>query len=81
MSDYHYAAWVVLDLRLLVFVLLISGFVTLGLVVLFFRGRRWHEWVTASISIFFVMTVLAVFIFNRVAAYPVFLIEDIFPFP
>lgn len=81
MSSHHYAAWVVFDLRLLVFVILISLFLTLGIVALFFRGRRWHEYVTAFVSIFVLVLLICLLIFNRIANYPVFLIEDVFVFP
>ena len=81
MSGHHYAAWVVFDLRLMIFVLLISGFMTLGVVALFFRGKRWHEYATAFISIFFAVLVVTILVFNQVASYPVFLIEDVFQFP
>lgn len=81
MSQHHYAAWVVVDLRLMIFVTLISLFMTLGIVALFFRGRRWHEYVTASVSIFVAVLVVTVIVFNSIANYPVFLIEDVFQFP
>ena len=64
-----------------IFVLLISIFMTMGVVALFFRGKRWHEYVTAYLSIFTLVFVLTVVIFNQVANYPVFLIEDVFQFP
>jgi len=81
MTTHHYAAWVVCDLRLLIFVVLISLFLTLGVVALVFKGRRWHEYVTASVSIFLVVLIVTVVIFNGIAGYPVFLIEDVFRFP
>ena len=81
MSQHHYAAWVVIDLRLTIFVTLISLFMTLGIVALFFRGRRWHEYVTAFVSLFLVILVITVLVFNSIANYPVFLVEDVFRFP
>ncbi len=81
MNSHHYAAWLVFDLRLLVFVILISLFLTLGIVALFFRGRRWHEYATAFVSIFVLVLLICVLIFNKIAGYPVFLIEDVFVFP
>lgn len=81
MSTHHYAAWVVFDLRLLIFVVLISLFLTLGIVALSFKGRRWHEYLTAFVSIFIFVLIVSVLIFNKVAGYPVFLIEDVFQFP
>ena len=79
--DSYYAGWLVWDARLLSFVILISVFLTLGIVALAFRGRRWHEYVTAFVSIFVTVLVLTVFVFNHIADYPVFLLEDVFPFP
>ena len=82
MSNGHtYAGWFVVDVRLLGFVLLISAFLTLGIIALFFRGRRWHEYVTGFVTIFIAVLVVSVLVFNRIASYPVFLIEAMFPFP
>ena len=77
----HYAAWLVFDLRLLIFVVLISLFLTLGIIALFFRGRRWHEYLTAFVSIYIAMLIVTILIFNGIASYPVFLVEDVFAFP
>jgi len=81
MTQHHYAAWVVFDLRLLVFVVLISVFLSLGIVALAFRGRRWHEYVTAYISVFIAVLLITILVFNAIASYPVFLIEEVFQFP
>ena len=81
MSSYHYAAWVVFDLRLFIFVALISLFLSLGIVALFFRGRAWHEYLTAFIGIFVLIVVVTVLVFNHIAGYPVFRVEDVFQFP
>jgi hypothetical protein len=81
LSEHHYAAWIVFDLRLLTFVCLISLFLAIGTVALLFRGKQWHDYVAAFISIFFAIFLLTVLIFNGIASYPVFLIEDIFQFP
>ena len=61
--------------------MLISLFLTLGIVALSFKGRRWHEYLTAFVSIFIFVLIVSVLIFNKVAGYPVFLIEDVFQFP
>jgi hypothetical protein len=81
MNSYHYAAWVVFDLRLFAFVSLISLFLSLGVVALFFKGRNWHEYLTAFVGVFVLVLVVTVFVFNQIAAYPVFLVEDVFQFP
>ncbi|MFT7620859.1 MAG: hypothetical protein ACI9WU_000018 [Myxococcota bacterium] len=77
----HYAAWVAFDLRLLIFVFLISLFLTLGIVALSFKGKRWHEYVTAFVSIFLVVLTVTILVFNNIAGYPVFIIEQVFQFP
>ncbi len=81
MNSYHYAAWVVFDLRLLAFVSLISLFLSLGVVALFFRGRAWHEYLTAFFGVFALVLAITILVFNQIAAYPVFLVEDVFQFP
>jgi len=78
--DSYYAGWLVWDAKLLGFVMLISLFFTLGVVALVFRGRRWHEYVTAFVSIYAMVLVTTVLVFNCLAEYPVFLFEDVFPF-
>ena len=81
MSEHRYAGWFVLDVRLLAFVVLISVFLTLGILALFFRGRRWHEYATAFVGIFLLVLAVTLLVFNRILSYPVFAIEDLFPFP
>ncbi len=81
MSTHHYAGWFVFDLRLLIFVTLISLFLTMGIVALAFKGKKWHEYLTAFVSIFFGVLILTVIVFNNIAGYPVFLIEQVFEFP
>ena len=81
MSGYTYDGWFVVDVRLLIFVVLISLFMTLGILALVFRGRRWHEYVTAFVSIFILVLGVTVLVFNQIASYPVFMIEEVFPFP
>ena len=81
MSPHTYAGWFVIDLRLFVFVTLISLFTSLGLLALFFQGKHWHEYVTAFVSLFLLVMCISILVFNQLASYPVFLIEDVFPFP
>ena len=84
MSDshpYHYAAWVVLDLRLLIFVVMIALFMTSGLLAIVFRGRRWHEYVSMGVTVYLGLLSLLIVVFNVVASYPIFRIEAFFRFP
>ncbi len=81
MSQNLYAGWIVLDLRLLVFILLISLFLTVSVLTLFVRGRRWHEYVSLSIALYAIAFTLILIVFNLIAKYPVFRVEALFPFP
>ena len=80
-NSHVYAGWFVVDLRLLGFVTLVSAFLTLGLVALLRRAKRWHEYATAFVTIFIVVMILSILVFNRVARYPVFSIETMFSLP
>ncbi len=80
MSSYTYAGWFVIDARLFIFVLLICFFMALGILALTFKGKRWHEYVTAFIGTFLVLLVVTVLVFNQVVGYPVFVIEEVFRF-
>ncbi|HIA05027.1 MAG TPA: hypothetical protein EYN66_24540 [Myxococcales bacterium] len=81
MNTDQYAGWFVVDMRLLVFVLFISAFTSLGIVALVLRGRRWYEYLVAFISLFVVVLIVVIMTFNQIADYPVLLIEEVFPFP
>jgi hypothetical protein len=81
MNSDQYAGWFVVDLRLLIFVVLISLFITLGIIALTLKGKRWYEYAIAFSSLFMVLLLVTILIFNHAADYPVLLIEEIFPFP
>lgn len=78
---YHYAAWVVLDLRLLIFVLLIGLFLTSGLLAVLYRGRRWQDYVSMGTGVYILVLTTLIIVFNLVARYPIFRVESFFQFP
>ncbi len=78
---WHYAAWVALDLRLLLFIALISLLTAAGVSALFARGRKRIEVAALFIVSFTISLTLCVVVFNAIAHYPVFVIESFFPFP
>lgn len=80
-NPYHYAAWVVLDLRLLLFVVLISLFLTSGLLAVLYRGRRWQDYVTTGAATYILVLTTLIVVFNLVARYPIFRVESFFQFP
>lgn len=81
MGQHLYAGWIVFDLRLLIFVLLLSLFLTVSTITLFVRGKRWHEYATLFVALYTSAFVLILVVFNWIARYPVFRIEALFPFP
>lgn len=81
MNEHLYAGWVVVDLRLFLFTLLVSLFLTVSMLALFARGRKWHEYITMFVAIYSLAVTTIILIFNEVAGYPIFRIEAFFPFP
>ncbi len=76
----RYAGWFVLDLRLLVFVLLVGLLLTAGTLAIAFRKRPWPEIVSAGFSLFLLIAGGLIALLNGVVHYPVFRIESVFPF-
>ena len=81
MLQHLYAGWIVVDVRLLAFVLMISLFLVVSIISLLIRGRRWHEYVTLFVALYTLSVAVILIIFNWIAQYPVFRIETMFPFP
>jgi len=81
MNPYTYAGWFVVDIRLMIFVVLISLFTALGIMALTFKGKHWHEYVTFFLSVFVGVLFIAIAVFNAVASYPVFRVEEFFKLP
>lgn len=80
-SSWHYAAWVAIDLRLLIFIVLISALTAIGICAFFVRYRSRIELAAAFLLAFVASFFVLVLIFNQIAHYPVFVIESMFPFP
>jgi len=78
---WHYAAWVSVDLRLLVFVVLIAALASGGVSAILVKSRQWRDYVSVYIIAFAVVFAIALLIFNEIAHYPVFVVEAFFPFP
>jgi len=80
-NGWQYAAWLSIDLRLLIFVLLISLLTAAGVTVLLVKRRRWTDYAAMFIVSFSAAMVLFLLIFNAIASYPVFVVESVFTFP
>ena len=80
-GGWRYGAWVAFDLRLLIFVVLVSVLGAIGITLLAAKRRHWVE-TTATFIVSFTGTfLLFVFVLNAIADYPVFAIRSFFPFP
>jgi len=79
--SWHYAAWVSLDLRLLIFVLLISALTAAGISAILVKSRRLRDHVAVFIVAFALTFAVALLVFNEIAHHPVFVVEALFPFP
>jgi hypothetical protein len=78
---WHYAGWVSVDVRLLLFLVMLSVVGSLGITAIVARDRSRAE--IGATWLLFGVTLLAILIlmFNHIAAYPVFAVEAFFPFP
>src|SRR5690606_38872494 len=80
-EGWHYAAWVAIDVRLLVLVLLVSLLTAAGICALAVRTTRKVELAAAFLLCFSATFVVSLLIFNEIAHYPVFVVESLFAFP
>lgn len=80
-EGWHYAAWVAIDLRLLVFAALLAALTAAGLTALVVRSRRKSDYLALWLLNFVALFALTVFFMNEVAQHPVFVVEALFPFP
>ena len=75
------AAWVAVDLRLLLFLILIAALGSVGVCIIVIRQRRWLEFAAGFLVTFALLLTVLVVAFNGIAQYPVFVVESFFPFP
>jgi hypothetical protein len=76
-----YAGWVIVDVRLVFFVLGLALLLSIGVLALFVKGRRWYDYVSVGFGIYVFFVTALVLGFNWALRYPVFKIEAFFPFP
>ena len=79
--SWHYAAWVSVDLRLLVFVLLIAALASAGVSAIVVKSRQLRHYMAIFVIAFAVIFATALLVFNEIAHHPVFVVEAFFPFP
>ena len=80
-TGFRYAGWFLLDVRLVSSSALFSAALAILVLALWFRGRRWDEYVVGFIAVFSLSLLSVVLLTNGVAHYPALRIESIFPVP
>jgi hypothetical protein len=80
-DGWRYAAWVALDLRLLLFVFLIAALAAAGVSALIVKSGRRRDFASVFVLSLALTLPLTMFLFNEVAQHPVFVVEAFFPFP
>ncbi len=80
-AGWRYAAWIALDVRLLLFVIAIAGLASAGVAAITVRTSQWRDLGAVFVLAFAIVLPLTVFLFNEVAHHPVFVVEAFFPFP
>lgn len=73
-----YAGWIIVDLRLLLFLALLSIGITLLLISLLIRGCIWHQYITIFIAISFFIFALGFVFLQLVLGYPIIIERDFF---
>lgn len=80
-SSWHYAGWIAVDVRLLLFIVFISALTAGGTTALFARGKTRPQIAALYMTSLVVIVALSVLLFNQIATYPVFVVESFFPMP
>ena len=74
-----YAGWLVLDVRLLLFLVLLCAGITLLLLAVLVRRRAWHEYVSLFVASWAVLVALGLLLLQTILSYPVVVERDFFP--
>jgi|GEM_PF-1263532 len=80
-ESWHYAAWIAIDFRLVLFATLLAGLSAAGIASLLVRSQRLRDYLSVWLLSFVALFIVTVFFMNEVAQHPVFVVEALFPFP
>lgn len=75
---FRYAGWLLVDLRLLGASVVFSAAVAVIVLAIWFRGRRWDEYVVGFFAVFLLCWCAALLLTNAVASYPAIRLETFF---
>ena len=80
-SGFRYAGWFLLDVRLLSATLVFSVALAIMVLAIWFRGRRWDEYVVGFVAVFALSLMGALLLTHGVAHFPALTVESIFSVP
>lgn len=80
-EGWHYAAWISIDVRLVLFATLLAALTAAGVSSLLVRSPRLRDYLSVWLLTFVALFAVTVFFMNEVAQHPVFVVEALFPFP
>lgn len=80
-ETWHYAAWISIDVRLVLFAGLLAALTAAGVSSLVVRSARLRDYLAVWLLSFVALFIVTVFFMNEVAQHPVFVVEALFPFP
>ena len=80
-SGFRYAGRFLLDVRLASSAALFSVALAVLVLALWFRGRRWDEYVVGFVAVFSLSLLATMLLTNGIAHFPAISVESIFPVP
>jgi len=80
-EGYRFAGWFLVDIRLGAALTTFSIAAAILVLALYFKGRRWDEYVVGFFAVFCLALVGSMIVTNALAAFPALRIETIFPVP
>ena len=78
---YRFAGWFLIDVRLAVVLSVFSAALSVLVLALFFKGRRWDEYVVGFIALFCLTLLGTAFLTNWLSIFPALRVETFFPVP
>lgn len=80
-SGFRYAGWFLLDVRLVSATCVFSAALAIMILALWFRGRRWDEYVVGFVAVFSLSLVASLLLTHGIAHFPAVSVESMFAVP
>ena len=77
----RYAGWFMLDVRLTTALLTFCAALSVLVLAMWFKGRRWDEYVVGFCAVFALSFVTTLLLTNAIGAFPALSVETMFPVP